>query len=333
MKGQIEAFVARRWSVPKRSLRIDLEPLAGGLESVVAKATVTAEGGAEDVPRRLVVKELEPGSTREADIYDLLWSRVDAPPAARMLGRDSSGGATYLFLEDVPSAGGWPWSAPGSAATVCRELARFHDRAPLDSATPFDWDYDRDLALSAQSTLDAALRLTSPTGARLWRRPGDLRRLVAALPALRRELLGAGRAIIHGDVHPGNVIVRDDGEAQQVALIDWARARVGSPLEDVASWLHSLGCWEPQARLRHDTLLRAYLDARNPSLALTPAVRRLYWFASASNGLSGAIRYHLAVLADASTQENARCHSARALAEWARVARQASALLTASPRG
>lgn len=333
MKDRIESFVARRWSVPRRSVHIDVEPLGGGLESVVAKATVTATGAAPDLPRRLVVKALGPGSTREADIYGLLWSRPEAPPAARLLGCDSLCGATYLYLEDVPSAGAWPWSAPGAAAAVCRELARFHDRAPLEGASPFMWDYDRELAGSAQSTLEAARRLTGPSGARLWRRPGDLRRLVQALPGMRRQLLDAGRTIIHGDVHPGNVIVRDEAGGRAVALIDWARARVGSPLEDVASWLHSLGCWEPEARLRHDTLLRAYLHARSPRLELTPAVRRLYWFASAGNGLAGAIRYHLAVLADASTAGDARWHSARALAEWARVARQASALLTASPRG
>jgi hypothetical protein len=45
-------------------------------------------------------------------------------------------------------------------------------------------------------------------------------------------------------------------------LIDWARARRGSPFEDVASWLHSLGCWEPEARRRHDSLLTDVISTR-----------------------------------------------------------------------
>ena len=114
----------------------------------------------------------------------------------------------------------------------------------------------------------------------------------------------------------------------QVVLIDWARARLGSPLEDVASWLHSLGCWEPQARRRHDTLLRAYLEARTVRRPLTSKLRVDYWLASVSNGLSGAIRYHLAVLADPKSEEGARDNSGRALMAWERVVRQGAALVS-----
>lgn len=85
-------------------------------------------------------------------------------------------------------------------------------------------------------------------------------------------------------------------ENGEIAFIDWARARFGSPLEDLASWLHSLGWWEPEARRRHDTLLRVYLEARSSKQRITTELRTLYWYASASNGLSGAIRYHLLVL-------------------------------------
>ena len=97
-------------------------------------------------------------------------------------------------------------------------------------------------------------------------------------------------------------------------------------------WLHSLGCWEPNARRRHDTLLRAYLEARGGSIDMTEAWRRRYWYASACNGLSGAIRYHLAVLADAQSSEHLRQHSSRALAEWERVIRRVAAILATNPR-
>jgi hypothetical protein len=57
-------------------------------------------------------------------------------------------------------------------------------------------------------------------------------------------------------------------------------------------------------------------------------VRVHYWLASASNGLAGAIRYHLALLSDASTTEAQRYDSGRALIAWERVIRRAAALLS-----
>jgi hypothetical protein len=104
-------------------------------------------------------------------------------------------------------------------------------------------------------------------------------------------------------------------------------------MEDIASWLHSLGCWEPQARQRHDTLLRAYLNHRRVSRRFDTELRTTYWFASASNGLSGAIRYHLAVLSDATATELKRRDSEIALRAWERVIRRAAALLSTSGSG
>ena len=101
-------------------------------------------------------------------------------------------------------------------------------------------------------------------------------------------------------------------------------------LEDVASWLPSLGCWEPVARRRHDTLMRAYLDARSVRRPHNEELRRDYWRACASNGLSGAIRYHLAVLADVSAPEAARASSRHALTAWERVVKRAAPLVSTS---
>jgi hypothetical protein len=148
------------------------------------------------------------------------------------------------------------------------------------------------------------------------------------LPRIRRRLLSDAATVIHGDMHPGNVILRRTGGSIEVILIDWARARIGSPLEDIASWLHSLGCWEPQARRRHDTLMRAYLQSPRAGRLFDSDVRVDYWFASVSNGLSGAIRYHLAVSADPATTQAARANSGLALMAWQRVVRRAAALVS-----
>jgi aminoglycoside phosphotransferase (APT) family kinase protein len=330
MTSQFTAFVARRWGVPADAVSIDVDRLHGGLESSVTRATVNRRAGGGAVPGRFVVKELAQGSEREADVYDLLWTHLDDPPAVRLLGRERVGGATYLYLEHADAVSSWPWSETAAAAAVCRALARLHDRSelPRRAFTALD---DRELLRSAESTLELALAAVAPDGRRYWRRLGDLRRLVAAFPGIRARLLAGPTVVIHGDVHPGNVVLSRGTPEPSVVLLDWGRTRIGSPMEDIASWLHSLGCWEPQARRRHDTLMRAYLEARRHPRPFDDALRLDYWLASASNGLSGAIRYHLAAVADPGSTDAARSSSRRAMSAWERVVRRASSLVRTSP--
>lgn len=325
MRREIEEFASSRWSIPRDKLHVLVERVHGGLESTVVRAIVAADPELQMVPRQFIVKRLGPSCWREGDTYEVLWSHMSDPPAARLLGVQSVGHARLLYLEDVHALSLWPWADTEMASAVCRALARLHEADTLPAAA-LAWNYEDELARSADETLALAERARYPDGARCWRRAGDLRRAVAQLPAIRERLAEGARAVIHGDVHPGNVILRRDPPLG-VAFIDWGRARVGSPFEDVVSWLHSLGCWEPQARRRHDTLLRAYLAHRRAPWPLTARLREDYWLAGVSNGLSGAIRYHLAVVADPQTPDERRYASGRALTAWERVVRQASALL------
>ena len=325
MVAQVTAFISRRWRVPSEVVHVDLQPLGGGLESTVARARIAAPREHRSIPQQLVIKQLPDGLEREADVYDALWQYVDGPPAVRMFGREMRGETTYLYLEDAEASGAWPWSDTQRAGAVCRALARLHDLQALPRGL-FAWDYETELARSSLSTLEVAGDARNSSGRRWWRRLGDLRRVVAALPRIRHRLLSGATTVIHGDMHPGNVILRA-GTPPEVVLIDWGRARLGSPLEDVASWLHSLGCWEPEARRRHDTLMGIYLDSRATRQTFAPDVRLDYWYASASNGLSGAIRYHLSVLSDTRSPDAKRYDSERALSAWQRVVSRAAALL------
>ncbi len=329
MESRVKAFVARRWSVPEGAIGVEVQPLQGGLESAVGLARITHGDRRGPLPDRLVVKELQSDFRREAGIYRALWRHLPQPPAVRLLGSDVVQHATYLYLEEAEAISSWPWSEKDRAAIVCRALAHLHDSPDLPHDA-FAWDFEGALARSAASTLELASAARDTSGRRYWRRLGDLRRIVAALPAIRARLLSADTTVIHGDVQPGNVILRHGAPQPRAAFIDWARARIGNPLEDIASWLHSLGCWEPQARRRHDTLMRAYLDARRVRRAFASDLRVDYWLASASNGLSGAIRYHLAVLSDPAATEAGRYDSWRALRAWERVVRLSAGLLNTS---
>jgi aminoglycoside phosphotransferase (APT) family kinase protein len=323
--GHAEQFVAWRWGLELTTVAVAVERLRGGLESEVALARVIT--AAPHVPGQLVIKVLRGDGVREAGIYAALRGHLHDAPSPHIFGEQMFGEQRYVYMEMV-AAVSWPWSQTESAAAVSRALARLHTaRLPRE---PFAWNYDDLLMRSAAQTLDLAQRLRDTAGIRYWPRLGDLRRVVRALPVLRRRLLEAERVVIHGDVHPGNAMVRDAGRDPCVTLIDWGRARVGSPMEDLASWLHSLGCWEPAARRRHDTLLRAYCVARGVEWPASKALRRLYWFAAVSNGLSGAIAYHLAVIADPTRDEASHANAQTALRAWARVVRRGAALLGAS---
>jgi aminoglycoside phosphotransferase (APT) family kinase protein len=329
IEQQVERFVARHWRIDSNDVEVHLQRLPGGLESNVALARVSTKTR-QDVPARLVVKELRGEGTREANIYSALRQHVHDPPSPHVFGEQTLGGRRYVYMESVP-ARTWPWTQAHCAIAVCQELAKFHTArsVPLE---PFAWDYEELLATSAAETLDLARRLRDATGSRYWTRLGDLHRVVDALPMLRNELLSQEAVVIHGDVHPGNVMMRETATHPRITFIDWGRARVGSPMEDVASWLQSLGCWEPEARRRHDTLLRAYFAGRHVNWPPSPAMRRAYWFAAASNGLSGAIRFHLAVLADHARDQTARHHSRVALHSLTRMVRRVAALLSTSQR-
>jgi aminoglycoside phosphotransferase len=332
MQANTIAFIARRWSVSPDAFTVALRPLHGGLVSEVARATITTERTDLKVPRHLVVKELRGSTRREADIYTWLWTHLPNPAAARLLGVQAAGDRRFMYLEAVETPFSWAWSDTTHIAAVCRELARLHDTTD-SCAVMGAWDYESELRQWADDTLVTAMSARAPDGRRWWRRRGDLRRVVRQLGAIRARLHEAETTLIHGDLHSGNVMLRGNSAEGSVALIDWARARIGSPMEDIASWLHSLGCWEPLARQRHDTLLRVYLHHRRVPVPFDSALRTGYWFASASNGLSGAIRHHLTVLSDATATELGRRNSEIALRAWERVIRRAAAILSTSGSG
>jgi len=320
-------FASRNWSIPIKHLKVSVETLAGGLESQVIRATFHTPAAKEARRGSFVMKELCGSQRRETQIYRELAKRANLLPTVRLLGVETTAEADYLYLEEATPQCVWPWNQTAVSAAVCRALARFHQSEQI-SLKAVDWNYESELANSAGETLAVATDTRDEAGIRYWRRLGDLRRVVAALPQVRSTLLQVP-TFIHGDVHSGNIIVKQS-EKCEIAFIDWARARLGSPLEDVASWLHSLGCWEPEARRRHDTLLRAYLEARSPKQSITTELRKHYWYASASNGLSGAIRYHLLVLTDPASTYEMKSSSVQLLRAWERVIRRVAEILATS---
>jgi Ser/Thr protein kinase RdoA (MazF antagonist) len=191
------------------------------------------------------------------------------------------------------------------------------------------WDYEGELRVTAALTLERLQRARREPGyAHLGVGVGWVRRVLSALPRLRQQILSCGplgTSVIHGDLHPGNVVVRRRQGREEPVLLDWGRARIGSALEDVSCWLQSLGSWEWEARRRHDTLFARYLTARGLEPRVCIDLRAAYWLAAASNALSGALLYHLEVVLNRQLTTARRARGAYAAREWLRVLRRADA--------
>jgi phosphotransferase family enzyme len=299
-------FIARTHEVDPGSVHLAVRPLRGGLESKYVAHVVGRFGDRVKRPRMasFVVKRLEGGARREADLYSTLFGPA-ATLAPRMLGTEVvSPTTTYLYLEYIHATRVWPWRHVPTAGSVLTRLGGLHAGAGYPSASQVlaMWDYEAELLQRARWTLALFEHAICQSGfADLRRYRPSLRRMVERLPAVRSALLSApqfGSCVVHGDVHSRNVVLRSRAGGEEPVFVDWGRARIGSPLEDVSSWLQSLGCWEYEVRRRHDTLLRTYLAGRGMEPELVRAVRDVYWLAAACNTLSGALEYQLTVALD-----------------------------------
>lgn len=94
-------FIAHRYGLPPRRLRVSLCRLGGGLESEATRARLTSDVGS--VPRRLIVKTVQGRCRRESTMYELLRVNAQAPPTPASFGVHANGDTEHLYLEDVPN--------------------------------------------------------------------------------------------------------------------------------------------------------------------------------------------------------------------------------------
>jgi hypothetical protein len=335
--ASVRALVARLYHTSPRELRLEHRPLRGGLVAVstVRVAVRHRDGLGHSRVHTLVIKRLAGAATHEAAVYEQLVAHHAADLAPRLLASDRPRpNRATLYLEALRPVRAWPWSDTRAAQRVLGRVAALHAIVPSADALAAlaAWDYDGELQASSERTLERLEQVRRrPELSSLGAGVRWVRRIVAALPVIRRQLLSwrpLGLTVIHGDLHPGNVLLCRRGGRDEAVLIDWGRARIGSPLEDVSSWLQSLRAWEPEAGRRHDTLLADYLSARGLERRLGSDLRSAYWLAGASNALSGALLHHLSVILDARVTGLCQTTAAYAAREWIRVLRRADAAWT-----
>ncbi|WP_052003045.1 aminoglycoside phosphotransferase family protein [Microvirga sp. BSC39] len=317
---------------PAQDIHIEGKPLRGGIEaSGVTLVTVRYRNHSRRQQMfRLVAKHLTGRPAREAAVYQRIVAAYARDLAPQLLAVEGTGsGDILLLIEAVRRTTAWPWRSLEAGEELLARLADFHTAAAGATALVPEWDYEAELQAVAELTRTTLEQCRSdPDLAVLARDLPALDRLVRALPAHRKQLLSErpfGSRPIHGDLHPGNVMLSRRGGQDTPILLDWGRARVSSPLEDVSSWLQSVSYWEPEGRRRHDTLLAAYLSALGMDRRLTDSLRAAYWMAAASNALSGALLHHLSIARNCGRSSPQRTAATKAARDALRVVRRADA--------
>jgi hypothetical protein len=328
----LRGWIERLAGEPIREVTCEHRALAGGLEAPEVVLLTARYRDSSNRPRmlRLVLKQLHGRAVREAAVYEQLAASCATDVSPRVFGVwHPAPDRALLCIEAVRRIRAWPWRDLSITGELLARLARFHAAAAEAAPEVPPWDYEAELRISAEATRIMVDRCRlNPDLSVLARGLPPLTRIVCALPRLRSQLLTErpfGCTPIHGDVHTGNALVRRRGRSDEPVLLDWGRARPASPLEDVSSWLQSLGFWEPAARRHHDTLFTAYLSAFGLERKLTAPIRAAYWMAGASNALAGPLLHHLAIVEDerqSAFRRGAAFHAAR---DWLRVVRRADA--------
>jgi hypothetical protein len=296
-------------------LRVEQKLLRGGISSpeVVLMTIRYEDASGRQRVDRMIMKRLGPQTAREAVVYRTLVDAYARDISPKLLSIECLElDRVYLALEAIRRSRAWPWRDVALVRLVLERLAHFHLSAADGARLLPPWDYEAELLQAAESTSAAldACRL-DPDLSPLSRYRRCVDRLVSDWPRLRRQLLSNhpfAATPIHGDVHPGNVLIRRRDGCDQPVLLDWGRARLGSPLEDLSSWLLSLRPLEGDAERSHDTLLGSYLSALGLERRLTADIRAAYWLAGASNALAGALLHHLAIARD--VRQSAACRAA-----------------------
>lgn len=332
MHQAVVTALAARAEHGTAELQVTRKPIRAGLEARCVER-ITARYRDRTGRRRcvsFVAKQLQGAAVREAVVYQGLRASglAGVYPEAYVIDRWRHEDA-LLLLEHVPRVCSWPWRDSIASRAVLQRLAAFHALRP-EIPHAARWDYESELQRSAVATMELleAMRRSHEWSSLTRRSIRPLDRIARSLGARRAALLDYGpygATTIHGDAHPGNVILRRRRGENEPVLIDWGRARPGAALEDVSSWLQSLGYWEPEARKRHDTLLRDYLRACGSEDSLSNDLRSAYWMAGAFNALAGALRYHCWRAMSAPTARG-RAASAHAAQNWIRVIVRADAL-------
>jgi aminoglycoside phosphotransferase (APT) family kinase protein len=258
---------------------------------------VTLEIAGESVAAVLKVIAPDPILvTRERRFYEELAPRLRARlPRAYATGSVAGRDDGWVLLEEFPPAQRW---RPARAFDVVRAIARVHAQTLAQAPDWLPRPFARDLVAQlghvpeGLERLEALQRRESLVRDLASPRALELARALLRVPErLRRAFADSPEAVIHRDLHPGNVWLPRGAEP---ILFDWEAVCAGPPIFDVTLLCQYLAIRQLRIPLRRaeigffvpggprfDQILSVYLDALDRGSA-GPAPREA--IASAANG-------------------------------------------------
>jgi aminoglycoside phosphotransferase (APT) family kinase protein len=177
-------------------------------------------------------------------------------PAPRFLDINVMNGSVYTVQEYV--AGQVPMQLPTATPAVLLELWRQHE-AVLPAGAGADWGTD----LIARVGRVAELRQKTSD----QRIHGIIDRVLEIADGSDATVFRTND-VVHGDFHPGNVLVRND---QIAAIIDWESARPGDSRADLIRMYSAMATWSHP----DSTLFREELDETTPPEVWWPVAAEL----------------------------------------------------------
>lgn len=227
-----------------------------------------------DLPTRLVAKSaLSPpdfGSImREVEFYEKARSLASKRFLPRLLGCLSTQELALLVLEDLGPEFASPVAGVSMAPPLDVNLAVFRTLSAIHQEL---WQHAHlnEFSVEMLSSRFSGLMAQQQTGIRenLQSRANAVlaiplfQRLMVTLPGTLRAVLsrGSGITFIHGDCHPGNVLVAEHGGTTQAMVIDWPNWQPGTPTDDLAYYL-CLCFPVDDRRAQEGPLLRHYYDS------------------------------------------------------------------------
>lgn len=190
---------------------------------------------------------------REREVYTELSQRLPLP-APRLVAAHSTDAWIAIALErHQPAPPASRWSAE-LWVDLARTLGKLHSNGSKMLGLPLE-----------TATLRSAEELRG-FARQLWNGQGDSARLGAVfgdLEQLHETAADGPTSFIHGDCHPGNVVLTDDGKP---LLVDWQSAHVGPSAADVAFALTRAAAGS--ASIPRDLVIDAYIAAAGIDAAI-----------------------------------------------------------------
>jgi len=158
---------------------------------------------------------------------------------------------------------------------VLATLARLHAHCSDPGAFDWTWTFDAAVVRRMRANALAALRASAPFRSRTPDHAHWLARLARAggSSALEDAQGALKRTLVHGDIHAGNIILKEDGSP---VIIDWGNVCLATPMLDLANVV-------PLESAEWRFYLAAY-RAAGGDIGETE-LRRGYWWARAVTGL------------------------------------------------